>query len=55
MVKRGIRGGICHAIRRYVKQIIDILKITISTMYHCIFYIGMKKNYTDRQCLKNYL
>ena len=32
MVEKDIRGGICHAIHRYAKEIINIWKIMIKTL-----------------------
>ena len=34
MVEKGIRGGICHAIHRYAKQIRSIWKIKVKTLNH---------------------
>ena len=34
MVEKWTRGGICHVIHRYAKQIINIWKITIKTLNH---------------------
>ena len=34
MAEKGVRGGICHAIHRYGKQIINIWRIIIKAFNH---------------------
>ena len=54
MVEEGIRGGICHAIHRYVKANNKLWKITIKMKNLPIFNIYTQIIYMVGQCLKNY-
>ena len=55
MVKKGIRGGICHAIHRYAEANNKYMKNYDKTPHHHTSCISMPPICMDGQCHKNFL